>query len=582
MGLGSETAMQDDLFGPWMPGWLNGETLFGLCSRYHRVAGHRLASMTCQRLFGHPRAGLNHDLPGRLDEFVKRTNGQLGSAEYILLERTVLAYYLRFRPEPDHVSVLKRLREFGPGPMKASLGWLATRMGASHPLRACPACIEESVRAHGTATWMLLHQLPGVWICPSHGEPLLTAQAKANGVRRFQWILPDDVTLCSVASLGGVPNLNAAAIGRMQLVAESTIALLATPRGFVIEPNRFARACLSRLIDRRLAAPNGRLRPQFIGPELAGFLGGFAAFPEHDALCVGASAALYSLRRLLQPGARFQHPLRCILTALWLFGTWREFMEAYTTTDLALPTVDVRASVALDAAKKPGRAGQAEQAFLHLVCDQGLTIRSAAKMVGIDVQTGLNWAARARILIRRRPKKLDPAARKRVISALRRGAPKQTAADLADISIVTVTRILCSEPGLRDAWRQKNESHQHASARSQLLRAVRTLPGAGIKEIRSRAPAAYAWLYRNDRAWLDAQTTTLPRKVQGNHPSIDWDARDAAFAQAVDAIRQALSASLVDSPSIRAVQLARLVPGLRLKLRHLDRMPLTRVALGIS
>jgi transposase len=369
----------------------------------------------------------------------------------------------------------------------------------------------------------------------------------------------------------------------MQLVAESTLALLAMPRGFVIEPNRFARACLSRLIDQRLAAPNGRLRPKLIGPELAGFLGGFVALPERDAICVGDSAALYSLRRLLQSGERFQHPLRCILTALWLFGTWREFMVTYMSiTDLPFPTADVSSSVALDAARKPGRVEQDEQAFLHLVCDQGLTIRSATKMVGIDVQTGLNWAARARILIRRRPKKLDPAARKRVISALRRGASKQSAADLADISIVTVTRILCSEPGLRDAWRQMSDSHHLASARSQLLRAVNARPGAGIKEVRSSAPAAYAWLYRNDRAWLDTQVTTLPRKVRGNHSSVDWDARDAAFARAVDVTRQALSASLVSAHLIRAVQLARLVPGLRSKLRHLDRMPLTRAALGTS
>lgn len=573
-----DTATQDDLFGAWVPDWMNGETLYGLCCRYHRIAGHRLASITCRRLFGHPRAGLNHDLPGRIEDFSRRTHGQLGSAEDILLERTVLAYYLRFRTESDTLTVLSQLRESGPGSMKARLGWLATRMGAAHPLRACPLCVERSIREHGTATWMLLHQLPGVWYCPKHQNLLLVAQVKVNGIQRFQWLLPDDVTLGGTGPMVAKALLDAGAIERMRLIAEATAELLATPRGLVIDQRRFASTCLSRLVDRRMASPNGRLRPQLIGPEFAGFLGSLAALPERNALCLGADASLYSLRRLLQPDARLQHPLRCILAAIWLFGSWKEFMAAYETATVLPSGTEEKASNSSWSLERPARASQDEQSFLHLVRDQGCTIRSASKRIGISIQTGLTWASRAGVQVSRRPKKLNLATRNRVIAALRDGVSKQSAADLGCISVVTVTRILASEAGLRVAWRRARASRQRIDARSQLLEAMRNEPSAGIKQIRELIPAAYVWLYRHDRPWLDAKARKLTRKGVGNHASIDWEARDANFAREVDATRQSLSSSPTDA--IRTMQIVRQVPGLQSKLRRLDRLPLTRAALA--
>lgn len=574
-----DPAAQDDLFGAWVPEWMKGETLYGLCSRYHRIAGHRLASITCQRLFGHPRAGLNHDLPGRVDDFSRRVHGQLGSAEDILLERTVLAYYLRFRTESDTLSVLSQLRESGPASMKARLGWLATRMGAAHPLRACLSCVEQSIREHDAATWMLLHQLPGVWYCPKHHELLLVARVKVNGIQRFQWLLPDDVTLDLAGPMRVKALLDAVAIERMRLVAEATAELLAMPRGFVIESSRFADTCLSRLVDRRMASPNGRLRPQLIGPEFAGFLGSLAALPERNALCVGPDAALYSLRRLLQPRERCPHPLRCILAAIWLFGSWKEFTKAYETTpDLVSHLVNEKGSNSTLALEKSTRASQDEQSFLHLVREQGCSVRSASKRIGINIQTGLTWASRAGVQVSRRPKKLNLTTRKRVIAALRDGASKKAAADLGCISVVTVTRILGSEAGLQAAWRKTRESRQKIDARSQLIDAIRNNPSAGIKQIRGLVPAAYVWLYRHDRTWLDAKAKTISCKVRGNHASINWGARDVEFAREVDSTRQALGTS--PATAIRTMQIVRLVPGLQSKLRRLDQLPLTRAALG--
>jgi hypothetical protein len=57
----------------------------------------------------------------------------------------------------------------------------------------------------------------------------------------------------------------------------------------------------------------------------------------------------------------------------------------------------------------------------------------------------------------------------------------------------------------------------------------RKKPAAGIKEIRSHSPALYAWLYRNDRAWLAMnQPTRLKPAVTLVH--VDWPKRDMELA----------------------------------------------------
>lgn len=46
-------------------------------------------------------------------------------------------------------------------------------------------------------------------------------------------------------------------------------------------------------------------------------------------------------------------------------------------------------------------------------------------------------------------------------------------------------------------------------------------------------PAAYAWLYRNDKAWLDEQVARMTQAVGHSGLQIDWDTRDEALATEV-------------------------------------------------
>ncbi len=122
---------------PHVTQWLPQETLYSLASRYHHISGNILPSDTSRQLFGHWRQGSMHDMPSRIDEFVLRTEGILGDAERIVREHTLLPYYFPYRTNLESANAIAAVRRGGVGGLKGQLGILASRLGASHPLKLC-------------------------------------------------------------------------------------------------------------------------------------------------------------------------------------------------------------------------------------------------------------------------------------------------------------------------------------------------------------------------------------------------------------------------------------------------------------
>lgn len=565
--------MNGALFDAWLPDWRPDETLYSWCARYHRVAGSVRASQTSLRLFGHPRAGLAHDLGGRLAILVDRTGGKLGSASDLLLKHTVLGYYMTVRSSAERERWVARLATGTPGPIKSELGWLATRMGAAHPLKACESCEAEDIAQGRGPHWRRQHQLPGVWICIKHQHTLWTTPVRANGLMKTMWLLPDDIP--SNQRLEIVP----------QHIAEDTFSLWARVTAVTTELmeaaatepislGALAGALLTQLQQRQLAATSGRLRPDRLVDEYLGFVAPLSACPEAAAICVGRSAAETTWRRMLC--GQLLHPLRYVLACAWLFSCWPERM-------LLTPQVaGAPAGEAAETTEKPHQIRQLSSQRDHLrqLISQGLTPSAAARQVGVDTSTALLWAAADGAVVTRKPKALDAKLRSLLIKQLGAGKPKQALAEQSGLSVVTITRVLLSTPGLKATREQTIVEERQRRARQRLESLSGKSPAAGLTEIRRRAPAEYAWLYRNDRDWLAAFTSKLSPAAVLQARRVDWSARDREFAHEVRAAAEAylLHATRSD-PFMRMTDFARLVPGLYTKLRHLERMPKTALAL---
>lgn len=573
--LASEDGVFGDLFPPWIPPWIEGETLYSLCSRYHRIAGGRRASTTCQRLFGHPRVGLSHDVPGRVGWLIERSGGTVGLPEDLVLGRTVLGYYLCSYPIAEQRKVIEAVLSDGPRGLKARLGWLATRLGASHPLRACDQCVLEDLEHHQIPTWRLFHQLPAVWVCARHGVHLWTTGWKSDGSHRFQWVLPDDIPAHArhVPALDWRDDVLALASDVATAAASIAVQYLGEP----LAVKDLAKILRVGLIRKGLATPSGRLKSQSIGSGFSAFLSRFAGWPEAPALCIGSDAAMSSLRRAMQASGRPVHPLRYVVAANWIFGSWATFDAACRSRDVH----DQRSVVDMSTARRGDEpSSRVRAAFLQRLEEGTGAVTSVAKALGIDAQTGLLWAEQAGHTIQRRPKLLDEKTRACIVRDLAVGRPKITVAERYRVSVVTVTRVLLSTLGLKESRDRRLHNCREAQVRREIEQCLKRFPRIGAKELRERCPSAFAWLYRHDRSWIQRLTKGLHRARQPPAHRVKWGARDQEFAAALQHFQQTQNVSPVALDRSRPSDLIRAIPGLKQKARHLSRMPCTAKAIA--
>lgn len=558
---------------PIVDTWLPGETLFSLASRHHIVSGNVLASQTCQQLFGHPRLGCSHDLPAQLDEFVERTGGALGTAEEIAYDHTILSYYLPHRPPSDAANALATVCSGGIGGLKARLGLLASRFGAAHPMKACRSCMAEDQERFGVAYWHVEHQHPGVWICRRHREILVRALGKVNGEGRFNWYLPE--------SMQFVPGLDGEVSERELNVIDAAAGfgcgLSGLGPGFFLDATIVNEVYRLQMVEMGLTETSGRLKQRDFASTVLPVSTALGRLHELCSLPSTDDDVLTQFARLARNPRSLTHPMRHCILVIALFGQWESFFYKYQQQmDQAEPTaVD---ATDLTTAGQPAANDPRRQQVLAAL-DEGSAPTAAALVAGVSVATALVWASAAGYAVSRRPKVLSQEKRAAAIRKLGAGKSKEAVARWVGVSIQTITLLLRSEPGLSERWHQARFARAQRVARHLWDRTARAMIAPTATQLRKCQPAVFAWLYRNDRAWLNAYASRLEQVQKSNHANVHWDERDEAMAQSV---RIAALSLLEQQPTrpIKLAQLCDLVPHLKARLSSIDRLPLTQTAIA--
>lgn len=552
------------------PAWLPDETLFSLCSRIHRLSANGLAEDTCRMLFGRARAGCAHDFPTYLDEFVWRADGAWGTAQEIIATRTIAPFYLALCDPRAAENTIACFRRGGMTSIKFQLGLLTSRFRAHHPLKACVDCLREDLQRFHVQYWHVTHQSPGVWVCPNHQKPLLESSIKSNGVRRFDWCLPGDAELTASSGLNDLSELSMRALVRL---ARDAVVLWRLPAS-AIDTTRLAQTYRGRAASLGFVRSSGAPDWARLGTAYADHLAPLRVMPALVMLPDDQRQATTEVKRLLSEPRSGTHPIRHLALITWLFQNFDSFMAAYQQAP-NMPTGRDEPSTARSGDTEPNDRRRSE--LLDLIRG-GTSVTAAGGLVGIDTLTAQAWATDAGIEIQRRPQRILPELRGRIERAIRTGTDKADVARRFGISVSTVTTLMRTTVGLQRAWHDARRSASQKKHRAIWSRTIKANAGAGIKEVRTIAPSAYAWLYRNDRAWLDASTRCLPTKRIGNHAAVDWDRRDEVLAKEVQvAIERIGAANPKGQVSVGAVCQA--VPELRAKIGRLNRLPLTERAL---
>lgn len=552
--------------------WLPDETLFSLVSRLHVLWGNQSSHQTCNALFGDKHGGSYHDLPSHLSMFESRTHGLLGLATDIARQRTLLRYYRPFLSEVVEQQIVDKLCSTNVTHLKFFLGLLTSRFRANHPLKACPCCMMQDVKEYGWAYWHLTHQYPGVWLCQAHDVPLQTSTLKSTGVLRFFWHMPSKDSLRRWSDEEQSEFTKNAVCVRS--LAEATITLV--DQDARIAPPYLHEIYRQKLGQSGLLSLSGRLHQHEIATRFLEYASGIRFLPELNAFPETLDQAMAQVGRLLRPMRSGTHPIRYLAMIDWLFKSTDEFLASYQIASTSLGTLsDKPRGIATDFSQRPDPR---REQLVSLLRAGDISMRAAAKVIGIDTATAMVWAAQQGIPTSHRAKVLKTAIRNDLVTRLQDGMDKLEAARLFGISVTTVTHVLRSEVGLHMAWETARFEKRTDYTRKAWQALVVEHGMWGTKAVRNENPAVYAWLYRNDREWLKQH---LPPAVSQSRrkSSVDWDARDVELSMAVE--KAALQINCHQKHrTLRLWQIYQAVPELKAKLSVLSRLPLTKMVVN--
>lgn len=477
---------------PPFPRWYEDEIFFSLCSRQHILLGNVQPRDTAAALFGVQERGIKHDFPFNLDAFETNTQGALGSADEIIAQRTILPFFAPFQSESAVQAAVQAMKSHSLGSIKYRLGLLTGRYGAEHPLKACTTCMNQDTAQKGVAYWHLIHQFPGVIVCPSHGCLLKNCTANRRWSGRFQWTLPSAGILSPIAN----GQLSPAQYDALKSLATAASGLASIGLGNHLDPQivtRVYRQALNITTKSRVSLSN--VARSFVTH--TSMLRGL--YPLHS-LPSSTDGAMAFIGGLIRSPRGPSHPLKHLVLIIWLFESFDAFLRAYQEMMDVKTLEDAEEDEAgpVSASKSANR--------LHDVAATG----------------------------KPRPKVLKPAVRTKIMELLANGADKMTICAAFEITVSTVNKLLQSEPLVQQAWAQRRFDDARALRRKDLTALVNKMARLSAKALRERLPATYAWLYRNDKAWLLAQTAQLPTIKRGNHSKVDWSAKDQALRSLVE------------------------------------------------
>lgn len=553
--------------------WLQDETCFSLASRHHYLWGYPSSESTCELLFAHARGGVQHDLPNNLQTFVERTNGRVGDTGRVAREHTLLKFYQAFISAGDREDAVNCLAGSNVARLKLRLGILSSRFRASHPLKACPACINEDVRNVGWAYWHLRHQYPGVWVCTKHQQLLSQSVYKSTGLKCFNWLLPSCHLLQSaIEGQASMPDKTFALLWRLAQLIEEIV------EGDAIRPllaPQLNEVYSGELARRGWVTHGGYLRLAQLSSAFLEYAAPLGKVAEFARLPIDTDAAAMQLGRLLHPSRTGTHPLSHLLVIHWLFGSASKFREAQSINPQSQKLcsfcfADSWQPVGLDVIAQPGHARSIDLTAVTQACGgvgsetQATTLQGGyAVTVGQDVSPSVLPA-------------IDAAASQK----LRRGKGDAEIAVQMGVSLEAISQIVLSEDDARSSWNQaqKVKTDRGDQERAIWLGLLEASGFRGITWMIKKAPSTHTWLYRNDRVWLDKHKPPfLPKGAKVRGVTVDWDARDKLLSGLV----RDTTLLLLKEQGARRIffwQLYQKIPELLAKKDSLHWLPLTRQA----
>ncbi|MCF6437175.1 TnsD family transposase [Pseudoalteromonas sp. MMG022] len=511
-----------------LPTSLPDETLFSRYIRHMTILGlseHDYLSM----LLAKPRASVHP----YLTIGIRRAAKICGDSETkIYREQTLGRLFSYFLPQYAS-SISQALRQCNGNNAIRACQLVTFKESETLSLKYCPVCAKEDIRRFGVTYWHRNHQIPGVEACSVHRV----------------WLIHE--------KLPERPHIK-----KLLLPAHSSTVKQCTDLSFefakftkqflrdITETNSsFCQAeLLTDLSEHGYAHGNKRFNRQKLTSDLFKFVQDL----EHTAKSLLPSSDKdYRYLSYMLTGTVCQHPFKYLLVLFWLNNLLKG------DDKLSLKNSE----------KKYGNEDKSE--FCQYLLKQGNSMEEVSRITGKSRCYIKSLAMKNNIPIELKPKVITEEVITSVISMAYKGFHRKAIAKEFQISTGSVEQIISSEEGLVEKRKQFKFESKKRKYKVQILRTIRLSPFASKQEVKQSCYAAFHWLYRHDRAWLNS---TLPAASKTIPPKkVNWGERDKKLAVQV----QSIFSEMAPNESISLTKLDRLLGGHGWLTRMRTKLPIT-------
>jgi hypothetical protein len=510
-----------------------GELLYSLLSRLRCHSGILSPKLMLDFAFNYRN--------GRAGVFLQPNVGRLAAnihssleltAQKLVRDTTLLPYLTAYQSDKLRTWALELLSgdKRDAGKLHVRLGLVAGEVRLPTALRYCVSCRAEMLREHGELYWRRDHQLPGVLVCPKHGTLVADSTVNLTTLSPNEFVFADEDNCPSSPAL---PDWMARpeTVNLLLKIAKASSALLSDPppaRDFIGWGDEIQLALRSRGFDRGNAQIDQlALRDAYL-----------AVF--HPVLDILPDAKPGDwLEAIGRKHRKAFAPLRHILIRL--------FLESLPLANVSIP---------FGTGPWPCRNPLAEHRGQSVIADCRLHME-AGKVIGVfrcscgySFSTAPGESSRAKIL------NLGSIFEERLRGLVSSGSSLRGIAHELHVDPKTVLRYVALLR-LKTPWKGRPARNRKSLIEREEMRAAWTggraaAPDLTRQQIRRRIPAVYAWLYRNDRDWLNLQLPSASRH-KPNKPLLDWRTIDLETEQK---LRQGAAQLLKITPPQQITRLA--------------------------
>jgi len=467
-----------------------GESIYSLFGRYHILSGNKSLKKSIQQFTEHPDSQVHAEFPTFLPTLAEKTGIPLSR---LINEMTPYPFYRPFLPTDKATEIELALQSGETSALQSRIGAIAGRFSPGKHLYYCPICVAEDFETKGFPTFKMTHQLLGMTDCTKHGVLLITSPKRRK-------IIITPATRQIKTSTEQSLNISS--------IIENIYHLSTLP----LEINRRQNTYITRLNELSMTTPLNRLRLKQFRTLLLEFL-----FPVKDMhpfnRLVDDIGKHYFPESLFYNQSALHHPVKHVILIGALFGSWSNMLFRY----FSIPHEDKAHNKSTEHTKVDNSAAKTKA--LRLL-KTGSSLRRASQYSHLSVNTIKVLAARNRIPIAVRPKKIYKVVERSIWRQLMMGKPTQDIALDHEISVGAVEQIMNQHPYLKELRRNIRFYEQRNIYRDELLTTLKTQPNLKRNEIRSDHNAMYSWLYKHDNLWLYASMPpAIPRQKRNKFSS---------------------------------------------------------------